>query len=87
MKVFLSPVDLSAANTIIYHVPGGPTLSVQVDGIEEYIELGYEMGHICDNSEIDGTVHFFPRGNAWSCTSLSDGVEMTSSPASIDIST
>jgi len=64
MKVFLSPVDLSAANTIIYHVPGGPTLSVQVDGIEEYIELGYEMGHICDNSEIDGTVHFFPRGNA-----------------------
>jgi hypothetical protein len=64
MKVFLSPVDLSTASTILYHVPGGPTLTVQVEGIEEYIELGYEMGHICDNSDIDGTVHFFPRGNA-----------------------
>lgn len=64
MKVLLSPVDLSEANTIIYHVPGGPALTVQVEGIEEYIELGYEMGHVCDNSKIDGTVHFFPRGTA-----------------------
>lgn len=64
MKLLLSPVDLSEANTIIYHVPGGPALTVQVEGIEEYIELGYEMGHFCDNSNIDGTVHFFPRGTA-----------------------
>lgn len=64
MKVFLSPIDLSAASTIIYHVPGGPALTVNIEGIEEYLELGYEMGHICDTSDIDGTVHFFPRGNA-----------------------
>lgn len=64
MKFIFSPVDLSAANTIIYHVPGGPKLTVNVDGFEEYIDLELEVGHVCDTSDIDGTVHFFPRGNA-----------------------
>lgn len=64
MKLFLTPVDLSAASTIIYHLPGGPALTVQVDGVEEYIDLELEQGHVCDTSDIDGTVHFFPRGNA-----------------------
>lgn len=64
MKVFFPPIDLSAASTIIYHIPGGPALTVNLEGVEEYIDLELEMGHVCDTSDIDGTVHFFPRGNA-----------------------
>jgi hypothetical protein len=64
MKVFFSPFDLSSASTIIYHIPGGPALTVHLDGAEEYFALGLELGHVCDTSDIDGVVHFFPRGNA-----------------------
>jgi hypothetical protein len=64
MKLFVSPIDLSTVSTLYYHLPDGPVLSLKVDGLEDYIDLGLEMGHICDTSAIDGVVHFFPRGNA-----------------------
>lgn len=64
MKYIIAPVDLSSASTIVYHVPGGTPLTVELDGIEEYIDLELELGHICDTSDIDGVVHFFPKGNA-----------------------
>ena len=64
MKLFVRPVDLTSVNTIIYHLPDGPTLSLAVDGIEEFIDLELEQGHYCDTSDIDGTLHFFPKGNA-----------------------
>jgi hypothetical protein len=64
MKLFVRPVDLTKVNTIIYHLPDGPSLSLNIDGIEEYIDLEFEEGHYCDTSSIDGILHFFPRGNA-----------------------
>ena len=64
MKIFFQPIDFSSANTIVYHLPGGPALSVQIEGIEQYIDLELELGHVCDTSDIDGVVHFFPKGNA-----------------------
>jgi hypothetical protein len=48
----------------VYHLPDGPSLSLEIDGIEEYVDLELEMGHFCDTSDIDGTLHFFPKGNA-----------------------
>ncbi|MBE0582743.1 MAG: hypothetical protein IH612_03160 [Desulfofustis sp.] len=64
MKLFVRPVDLTRVNTIVYHLPDGPSLSLNIDGIEEYIDLEFEVGHYCDTSAIDGILHFFPRGNA-----------------------
>ena len=64
MKLYMSPVDLSSARTIIYHLPDGPSLTIEIDGIEDYLDLELERGHICDTSAIDGVVHFFPKGNA-----------------------
>jgi hypothetical protein len=64
MKLFAPPIDLTSVNTIIYHLPNGPALSLRIDGIEEYVDLELEVGHVCDTSEIDGVLHFFPRGNA-----------------------
>lgn len=64
MKLFVRPVDLTSVNTIVYHLPDGPSLSLNVDGIEEFIDLDLEQGHYCDTSDIDGILHFFPKGNA-----------------------
>jgi len=64
MRLFVRPVDLRTVSTIVYHLPDGPSLSFNIDGIEEYIDLELELGHYCDTSDIDGTLHFFPRGNA-----------------------
>ncbi len=64
MKLFVPPIDLSAVNTLYYHLPDGPVLSLKIEGLEDYIDLRLEVGHVCDTSAIDGVVHFFPIGNA-----------------------
>jgi len=67
MKTIFNPgIDFSKVNTLIYHLPDGPTLSVNMTGFEDLFDLEMEMeiGEVCDTSDIDGVVHFFPRGNA-----------------------
>lgn len=64
MRLFNPIFDFSSAQTIIYHLPNGQTLSLKTDGIEDYIDFELEYGHICDTSDIDGIIHFFPKGNA-----------------------
>ena len=65
MKInFSNPIDFSKVDTLVYHLPDGPSFSVQMEGVEELFDLEMEVGDICDTSEIDGVVHFFPRGNA-----------------------
>lgn len=64
MKFLVRSVDLTKVNTIIYHLPDGPSMSLDIEGIEEYIDLELEQGHFCDTSDIDGMLHFFPKGNA-----------------------
>lgn len=64
MKLFSPPVDLSDADTVVYHLHDGPALTLSINGIEAYVDLELEVGHVCDTSAIDGTIHFFPKGNA-----------------------
>ena len=64
MKLFSNPIDLSGVNTVVYHLPDGPALTLKIDGFEEYLDLELELGHVCDTSSIDGILHFFPKGNA-----------------------
>lgn len=63
-KIFCKTIDFSKVATFVYHLPDGPALSVETEGIEDLIDIDMEIGHICDTSEIDGVVHFFPKGNA-----------------------
>jgi len=63
-KFFSNPVDLSKVNTLIYHLPDGPTFAVEMDGFDGFIDFDMDLGDICDTSDIDGVLHFFPRGNA-----------------------
>ncbi len=63
-KIFTPTIDFSKVDTLIYHLPDGPTLSVNMNNFEELFDLEMEIGEVCDTSEIDGVVHFFPKGNA-----------------------
>lgn len=55
-------IDTSKVRTVIFHMPDGQRFTINMNGLEEFVDLG--PGRICDTSEIDGVVHFFPRGNA-----------------------
>ncbi len=63
-RIFTNPIDFTKVSTIVYHLPDGPSYSVEMTGVEELLDLEMEMGDVCDTSDIDGVVHFFPRGNA-----------------------
>ena len=63
-KIFYRAIDFSKVDTLVYHMPNGPPLSVEMEGLEDIIDFDMEIGDICDTSEIDGVVHFFPKGNA-----------------------
>jgi hypothetical protein len=63
-NILTSNIDFTKVDTLLYHMPDGPTLSVQINGFEDLFDLEMEIGEICDTSEIDGIIHFFPKGNA-----------------------
>ena len=69
-KFFSRPIDFTKVNTLVYHLPDGPSFSVEMEGVEELFDLEMEIGDVCDTSEIDGVIHFFPKGNAWSTRSF-----------------
>ncbi len=63
-KIFSTPIDYSKVETLVYHLPDGPSFSMQMNGADELFDLDMELGDVCDTSDIDGVIHFFPRGNA-----------------------
>lgn len=63
-RLFHQSVDMSKVSTLIYHLPDGPALSVEVDGNDLFFDLEMELGEVCDTTDIDGVLHFFPKGNA-----------------------
>ncbi|OIP45620.1 MAG: hypothetical protein COZ12_01305 [Deltaproteobacteria bacterium CG_4_10_14_3_um_filter_60_8] len=62
MPTLSRPVALHKVHTIVYHSQEGQAYAVKVDCEEQFREFG--LGHFCDTSEIDGVVHFYPKGNA-----------------------
>lgn len=64
MKISQPVSDFSSVRTLIYHLPGGKILSISAEDLEDFLDFELEQGHICDTSDIDGVVHFFPTGNA-----------------------
>ena len=61
-RLFSKVIDLAQANTIVFHLPDGEALALPVEEMEGDLELG--LGKVCDTSEINGEIHYFPRGNA-----------------------
>jgi hypothetical protein len=64
MKFNPDSIDVTKVRTIVYHVPNGKILRIDIADLNKISELQFEIGSICDTSDIDGVLHFFPRGNA-----------------------
>ena len=61
-KLLSKAIDLAQANMIVFHLPDGEALALPVESMEGDLELG--LGNVCDTSEINGEIHYLPRGNA-----------------------
>lgn len=57
-----TPIDTTRVRTVVFHLPDGEQVAINIESIGHFIELG--PGRVCDTSDIDGVLHFFPRGNA-----------------------
>jgi len=62
MRSLCKPIDLEKVRAVIYHAPEGQAYTVKIEVMDQFKELG--LGELCDTSEIDGNVHFYPRGYA-----------------------
>ncbi len=62
LPIASKPIDMTKVRAIVYHLPEGETVVLEADGLEEFLE--FTFGRICDTSEIDGTIHVYPIGNA-----------------------
>ncbi len=62
MPPLINQVNISRVETVIYHLPDGKKVAIKMDDLVQFMELG--PGQICDTSEINGIIHFFPEGNA-----------------------
>lgn len=61
-KLLSKEIDLAQASKIVFHLPEGEAYILPLEGVEGDMELG--LGTVCDISEINGEIHYFPRGNA-----------------------
>jgi hypothetical protein len=59
-----STIDISKVQTLLYHFPDGKVLRLEIQDIEQLATLKFEVGKFCDTSDIDGILHFYPRGNS-----------------------
>ena len=62
MNTLTKTIDLSNVNTVVYHMPDGKSYEINVYALEKFLEFG--VGKAFDTSELNGVVHFFPRGSA-----------------------
>ena len=62
MRMLSKPINLHKVHTVVYHSQEGQAYAVKVESEEQFREFG--LGDFCDTSEIDGVVHFYPKGNA-----------------------
>ena len=64
MNFLPSTVDISKIHTLLYHFPDGQVLKLEVKDFEELSNLKFEVGRFCDTTDINGILHFYPKGNS-----------------------
>ena len=57
-------IDISKVETLLYHFPDGKILRLEIKDIDQLAALEFEVGRFCDTSDINGVLHFYPRGNS-----------------------
>ena len=64
MNFLPDTIDFSKIQTLLYHFPDGKVLRLEIKDIEQLATLQFEIGKFCDTTDIDGVLHFYPRGNS-----------------------
>lgn len=64
MKFLPDTIDISKVQTLLYHFLDGKVLQLEIKDIKQLNTLEFELGRFCDTSEINGILHFYPRGNS-----------------------
>ena len=64
MKFLPNTIDISKVETLLYHFPDGKVLKLEINSIEHLSTLKFDLGRFCDTSDINGILHFYPRGNS-----------------------
>ena len=64
MKFLPDTIDISKVQTLLYHFLDGKVLQLEIKNIDQLSTLEFELGRFCDTSDINGILHFYPRGNA-----------------------
>ena len=57
-------IDFSKVQTLLYHFPDGKVLQLEIKDINQIASKEFEFGRYCDTSDINGILHFYPRGNS-----------------------
>ena len=57
-------IDISKVQALLYHFPDGKVLRLEIKDIEQLATLEFEVGRFCDTSDINGILHFYPRGTS-----------------------
>ena len=64
MKFLPNSIDISKVETLLYHFPDGKVLKLEINSTKNLSTLEFELGRFCDTSDINGILHFYPRGNS-----------------------
>ncbi len=64
MKFLPDTIDISKVQTLLYHFLDGKVLQLEIKDIKQLNTLEFELGRFCDTSDINGILHFYPRGNS-----------------------
>jgi hypothetical protein len=64
MKFLPNTIDISKVETLLYHFPDGKVLKLEINSMKNLSNLEFELGRFCDTSDINGILHFYPRGNS-----------------------
>jgi hypothetical protein len=64
LKFLPDTIDISKVQTLLYHFLDGKVLQLEIKDIKQLNTLEFELGRFCDTSDINGILHFYPRGNS-----------------------
>ena len=64
MEFLPKSIDISKVHTLLYHFPDGKVLQLEFKNINQLATLEFGFGRYCDTSDINGILHFYPRGNS-----------------------
>ena len=64
MNFLPNTIDISKVETLLYHFPDGKVLKLEINSMKNLSNLEFELGRFCDTSDINGILHFYPRGNS-----------------------